>query len=191
MKGSGEPNAVQLDSGLWVWDFDGIDDYIDVPDANHLDNPYRTVECWANLEYTAPGGTALKIVMLKEAAYQGGFAGDYGTANVVKIQARFKIAGDGWVVQSAVEVQGAWHHLVVTYDGANIRYYIDGTEDAASPQAKVGTIDVNSDALHIGGGVANRYAKGKIGGMRQLYYPLSDGQVLNRYESTKHWFGIH
>ena len=47
---------------------------------------------------------------------------------------------------SAVVADGIWHHLVATYDGSEIRIYVDGLLDSASPAGPAG-IDVGSDLV--------------------------------------------
>ena len=43
-----------------------------------------------------------------------------------------------------------WYHLVATYDGAQMRLFIDGHEDPASPKAMSGAIDASGARLGLG-----------------------------------------
>ena len=52
---------------------------------------------------------------------------------------------------NTVLTTGAWHYVVGTYDGADIRLYIDGVEDSASPAAYGGTIATSGHNVWIGG----------------------------------------
>ena len=48
---------------------------------------------------------------------------------------------------------GGWHHVMGTYDGAEVVLYIDGLEDLGNQEATTvaeGTIDIGNDYLTIG-----------------------------------------
>jgi hypothetical protein len=66
-------------------------------------------------------------------------------------------AGNGsasFTVNSSTTISSAaaWHHLVFTYDGANLRFYLDGAL-ACTPVAMTGTITApgGSDYVRLGG----------------------------------------
>lgn len=72
--------------------------------------------------------------------------------------------------------------LVMTYDGANIRQYIDGSEDAASPTAKTGAVNSTAQAFQIGDVPdADRHFGGLIDEVRLLTDSLSANWI-----STEH-----
>ncbi len=52
---------------------------------------------------------------------------------------------------NTVLTTGAWHYVVGTYDGTNIRLYIDGVEDSASPAPYAGRIATTGHNVWIGG----------------------------------------
>jgi len=52
---------------------------------------------------------------------------------------------------NTVLTTGAWHYVVGTYDGTNIRLYIDGVEDSASPMAYGGRIATSGHNVWISG----------------------------------------
>jgi hypothetical protein len=45
--------------------------------------------------------------------------------------------------------EGAWAHLAATYDGADLRLYVDGTQVAS--QTQTGLIESSTNPLHLGG----------------------------------------
>ena len=52
-------------------------------------------------------------------------------------------------VQGSIEIDdGTWHHVMGTYDGAQIALYVDGMLDTSA--AAEGTIDIGNDWLTIG-----------------------------------------
>ena len=66
-----------------------------------------------------------------------------------------------------------------TYDGANIRLYIDGIEDSASPAAYRGNIATNNYKVWIGNNsqLPGREWNGLIDDVRIYSYALSRGEV--------------
>ena len=59
--------------------------------------------------------------------------------------------GSNWVNGNQEVELGQWHHIAGTYDGSQIRLYIDGVEDPASPVRYAGPVSTNDFAVWIGG----------------------------------------
>jgi TM2 domain-containing membrane protein YozV len=64
---------------------------------------------------------------------------------------------------SAIAVN-TWTHLAVTYDGATIRLFVNGTQVATTPQT--GSIETNTNPLRIGGNTYGEYFQGRIDDVR-------------------------
>jgi hypothetical protein len=126
--------------------FDGANDQVNVPDANALDlTTGMTMEAWVR---PTAVGTAWRTVMLKEqpgnliyALYAGNGAGRAATH--IFTSADLGIAG------TSATPLNAWTHLAATYDGANLRLYVNGVQQAS--QAITGSIRVSTGVLRIGG----------------------------------------
>ena len=74
---------------------------------------------------------------------------------------------------------GQWHHVVATYDGAELKVYIDGTMLGSAPFS--GTIDSSSNGFFdIGNGFS-----GQIDEVHVYPRALSAEQVFQRYIETK------
>jgi hypothetical protein len=69
---------------------------------------------------------------------------------------------------------GAWHHVVMTYDGANQKIYIDGVLQTTNPAT--GVIRTNSSNLEIGQGFA-----GKIDDVKIYNRAISQQEVTAAY----------
>jgi hypothetical protein len=93
----------------------------------------------------------------------------------------FSIGGDKVCLSDTVVADGAWHHAAATFDGDNLKLYVDGL-----PQKQVvafhGEIPANDDDLTIGMNRSNPAPeeKGKsLGGM------IDDVMIFNRALSAE------
>ncbi|MHC4113260.1 MAG: LamG-like jellyroll fold domain-containing protein, partial [Planctomycetota bacterium] len=59
--------------------------------------------------------------------------------------------GENWINGNTEVSAGEWHYVCGTYDGADIRLYVDGVEDPNSPVAYTGGITTSGDEVWIGG----------------------------------------
>jgi len=71
---------------------------------------------------------------------------------------------------------GTWTHLALTYDGATVRLYVNGTQ--VSSVAKTGTILTSTNPLQIGGdSIYGQYFAGTIDEVRVYNVALSAAQI--------------
>lgn len=193
MKADGEPNYVQLRSGLWVLDFDGSDDYIEVPYHNSLDiTDAITLMAWvktsddtlgaqAILNKTVTWGTETNYGLrfhqstgnkLRFAFFNGSFLSFFSTSNVP---------------------QDIWAFVVVTYNRVNVQVYIDGLADGAPQAQAAAMIGDGSSELNIGTTTAPGYTDDFLGQMalhRVHTRALSAAEVYERYQFTRGLFGV-
>lgn len=179
----------RLKSGLWCLTFDGLDDKVEVSDANHLDIADAiTDEAWVKLEYYA-SGTSMKIIFSKEGNYSGGLVEqNVASGSQVHPQYRLIIGSNPQYAHATTDISDSWTHLVGTYDGSYIRLFINGVLSAETTAS--GTIDPNNEPIHIGGGVTQRYAKGSIAILRKYNRALSAIEIQNLFGQEKHLFGV-
>ena len=82
----------------------------------------------------------------------------------------------------------AWNHVVWTYDGSYIRWYLNGVLDKTSSSTfAIGTINLTNN-LGIGseGSVGyGRFLDGYVAGCKVYGKALTDAEVLKNYEQTK------
>jgi len=181
---------VRLPSGVLVYYFNGSDNKIVVGDNAILDSSYRTVMAWVKPEYYV-SGTGIKSLVSKEGGWRGGLQIANEAADTsCRLRVGFVTSAGNADVASAVNLEDAWHFAVGTYDGANLRLYIDGSEDATSPTAIVGTINANADDLYIGGGLVSRYMKGYVGLLGEMSSAISAAQVADYYAAERWMFGV-
>ncbi len=123
---------------------DGESNMVGCPSAATLDCvDALSIEAWVRL--AALPADAHSAVVRKEGAYALRFGGN-------------SLAFILWFDGEPAYLYGAkkdweldrWYHLVGTYDGASMRLFVDGKEDAASPRARTGAIDKTSAPCGLG-----------------------------------------
>ena len=125
--------------------FDGVNDLVTVNDANSLDlRTSMTLEAW--VRPTAVNDW--RTVILKEQPGQLVYA-LYGSTDNSRPSAHVFTTGDRALGGPAVLPANAWSHLATTWDGLNLRLYVNGTQVASS--ALTGTAVASASPLRIGG----------------------------------------
>jgi hypothetical protein len=127
--------------------FDGVDDWVTVADAPGLDlSSGMTLEAWVNP--SAVGGW--NTVLLKEGA--GNMAYElYANIDAARPAAYFTTPGGAIraITGTAALAANTWTHIAATYDGANMRFYVNGS--LVRTVARAGAILGTDGPLHIGG----------------------------------------
>jgi hypothetical protein len=134
-----------------AFSLDGNDDIVQVADSESL-RPTAgvTLEAWIHTAGTADfSGIISKMqhsgtvhIGFKMDMDAGGRArADFGSGSGI---------GNDYisVTHTAIVTDGNWHHLVATYDGANGRFYVDGT--SGPPENGTGFLTASSRTLIIG-----------------------------------------
>jgi len=126
--------------------FDGMNDYVTVNDTPALRlGTNQTVETWVKMNQSAPNW-----IRLVGKGY-GSVYRNYGlwvAANGTVLLQIYSAGGNGNAQTAETIDDGNWHHIVGTYDGANMRVYIDGS--LKKTVAYTQTPYTNTDALNIG-----------------------------------------
>jgi hypothetical protein len=157
--------------------FDGIDDWVSVNDSASLDlTSGMTIEAW--VKPTAL--TGWRSVIMKESSNGLSYA-IYANDNDPKPAAYVRIAGqsrsDG-AGGTAILPTNAWTHLAATYDGSNLRVYVNGVEAGITPVS--GLPVTSSLPLRIGGNAAwGEFFKGVIDEVRVYNRTLSVNEIVN------------
>lgn len=133
--------------------FDGFNDYVEVPDSGSLDVDHITIDAWISL--ADPIQTSVGNIVRK------GYYGErcYGLSLNLRQQKRVtawvNLGPDGNGI--AKEATGTtdlqpntWYHVAMTYDGTNVRFYLDGDLQSTSASTS-GNIYDNALSVRIGG----------------------------------------
>jgi hypothetical protein len=162
--------------------FDGIDDWVTVPDAASLDlTTGMTLQAWVK-----PGAmNGWETLLLKERG-----AGDFAYAlyahdggalagGAPVPSGNVRAGGTHQTVRGISQLAaGVWTHVATTYDGVTQRMFINGVEVASRPQA--GSIAVSAGALRIGGNssFAGEFFQGAVDEVRIYNRALSAAEIL-------------
>jgi hypothetical protein len=148
--------AIQLDGDTAV-QLDGLNDQVSLGDASRFDfngtRPF-SVEAWIKPDIAGGGG---RHVFTKQhrANPKIGFAVLVDDARGLVFE-RF-VADTAVTADVAIE-PGAFHHVVATYDGTTMAVFVDGTQEAATPDTRampsvsaVALIGSAGDGSHFAG----------------------------------------
>ena len=129
--------------------FDGVDDYVSVPDSPALDLTTFSIGAWVKPTQIKSGWQPL---IVKE--NNTGYARNYGLFIVPNaMQAHFSFQAGNcttWRSYSSIGsmTQNAWNHVMITYDGSRFKLYLNGSLDTSADIAS--SVCQNNEPLKIG-----------------------------------------
>lgn len=146
--------AGQYNGGL---EFDGLDDYGTAPlDISMQLKTTATIQGWVYLNNTPPGGS-WSTMALKNGNWFIGLTNDQPRVTYYWTDATYTVC-----YSPAGITPNVWHHIAGTYDGTDIKLYIDGVEvESVAVAGK--TIRWGSQPVYVGRwSAANSYLYGKL-----------------------------
>jgi len=128
--------------------FDGVNDYVQVPDDDSLDiTDEITIELWAKANsWETTGGVSMGCLLWKPGCYGIMFDPSGQVGGII-----YRVDDDplyAWTTSFALETE-EWYHIVGVYDGESVYTYINGAY--ASSIEYPGSISTNSISLLMGG----------------------------------------
>jgi hypothetical protein len=168
--------------------FDGVNDWVTVPDTtgSPLDlTTGVTLEAWVKPETLNGWDTAILkergagnlsyALYAHDGAPVGGAAAPAGYVRALGV--------DQAVRDDAPLAIGEWSHIAMTYDGATMRFYVNGTLVASRSQT--GNVAVGNGALRIGGNnvFAGEFFRGLIDEVRVYNRALSAAEIAQDMNS--------
>ncbi|CAD7849501.1 MAG: hypothetical protein [Olavius algarvensis Delta 4 endosymbiont] len=161
--------------------FDGMDDYIEIPDAASLDiTGDITLEAW--IKVAAPGSNYDGIITKSS----GGEATQsvYALMQSAGSNAYYFAASDGTVIHStgntAVLSTGTWHHLVGVKNSTHVSIFVDGV--LANSKEAVFTMLTNNEPVRIGRLAQYGYFKGKIDEVAIYHRALTAEEIQQHFQ---------
>jgi hypothetical protein len=147
---SADPAWIAGHAGGGALDFDGSQ-FVAVPDSARLETPHVAVDAWVRSD-GSPG--KFRYVLSKgsvncdRSAYglYSGWSG--GLSFYVSSTTHYVISPE---VPSSVVWDGAWHHVIGSYDGAQVRLSIDGAQVGSGTATSLAVAyGVGSKGVYIG-----------------------------------------
>lgn len=190
---TGDPTVLPDGNGGYYAAFDGDDAYGwgDVGNFYDAMNTGFTFEWIGQVSETVPYAT--EYVNLASNQETGGMGLEYnrdGKAYLFVYVMKSNKTSDYYGAGATIPV-GETVHLVGTYDGSTIRFYINGTLAASNAISGKVWFPLKESArfLAVGGdstyyGNVERYMKGEIRAMNVYSAPLSDAEVYAKYQAS-------
>ena len=195
--GSTCPSAGQAGHERDAYHFDGVDDYLAIPDSDALDfaaNHDFAVMAWIKPDASQGWTHTTDNDVIEKWSGSGGypFVIRYinQTANPVDVG---KIAAARWDGQSGPSVwstsridDGRFHHVAFVKSGGTLTLYVDGVAEGTQSDTTTGAT-ANTSPLYIGrrGGAYNQnYFAGTVDDVRIFNRGLSAGEVKAIYTGS-------
>jgi len=172
----------KLKTGKNALYFDGVDDYVEVPDSTNLRLQHLTVSVWFYAYYFRTEWWSNRIVDKY---------GNYGlilniiSENDVRIGFNGKINGTWVGVYSVQKMQtNKWYNCAITFDGTKVCIYVNGKCDVVEEHQGELTTNANpiEIARYLGG---TQYFTGLIAHVSIYNRALSESEIKKIYETTK------
>ncbi len=157
-----------------AYEFDGVDDYVDVGDTLHLTSSGITVEAWVNLKKL----NQMPIVA-KENEYLFWSLDGSGFCFYV-------YGGATWQPSACSSLTPApnlntWYHVVSSWNTTHLKLYVNGTLENTTARSTAPSPTANS--LYIGQRADSYFLNGSMDEVAIWNRSLSDVEVAARYNS--------
>lgn len=155
--------------------FDGVNDTVSVADYAALDlTSGMTLSAWVKPSSLSNWST----IMLKERSNGLAYALYAADGGNRPPSLYGRINADRSVVSNSLLPLSTWTHVTGTYDGANMRLYINGA--LVATRAQTGSMTTSNNPLMVGGNsIWGEYFKGSLDDLRVYSVALSAAEVTN------------
>jgi surface protein/predicted outer membrane repeat protein len=129
-------------------DFDGIDDFIEIPDHNDLDITENiTLSAWIKVDSFTGGGTIFSKFYLSDGTPDYAYELLLNDDGTLLFNSHDQLSPDNSSSNSTLSAN-RYYYITVTYNGENVKFYIDGELDKTVPTT--GTLGSSTAPLLIG-----------------------------------------
>jgi len=179
-------NSPQFNSdNAGIWNFDGINDYIDCGDTIEVQpSSNLTCACWVNVT-TMSDYEGIVSAMINATGYSG------WALRIVSSKFEFALRVPGsWksIADSDTIVTSQWYNVITTFDTNNMRLYVNGEEKNSVSQS--GNIEYTGDRQTVIGAHYTSYLRlhGLMGPTQIYNKALSASEVTQNYNALKNRF---
>ncbi|MEA2098065.1 MAG: LamG-like jellyroll fold domain-containing protein [Patescibacteria group bacterium] len=158
--------------------FDGVDDYVSIPNSTIFNTTNLTISAWVNF-----ADDSLSFIFEKGNVNTQYSLFSHGTDIVFRTKPVDGSYDTLSIAKASVGINNnQWHHIVGTYDGAVKKLYVDGDEKLSRDWVK--TIETNNNGSSIGrfgGTTTGYYFNGSIDDVRIYNRALYPKEVVDQY----------
>ena len=161
-----------------VFDFDGTDDYVNIPNYTNHQSTTGTIEAWVKPDSTSGNSYA----------FGAGGGGTYGGTRALRILNGFwNVVGYGSSNEdwgTGVAASTNWQHVGVGWSGTTYYFYINGVRTSA---IRTGMVTPVGTALRIGcpPWSASSFIDAKIATLKCYSNVLTEAQMLQNFNAQR------
>lgn len=188
-----EKNGATYAPGIfgWAFSFDGIDDYVEIPDSSSLDVTTQfTLAAWVYPK-GYKGGYPDMGVITKHAegagSYNGYLIGLHRNGENWQVLCQFNAQGESWPTNEifgGVVTDNTWHHIACTYDNSELRVYVNGSL-AGSVSVGPKNVANSSSPVRIGNDLGLSPFNGYIDEAAIFNRALTPQEIASLYNEKK------
>jgi hypothetical protein len=191
---SGNGNAGTINGAIWTTQgrygnalsFDGVSNTVRVPASSSLNvTAALTMSAWIQPSATQSGW---RTIMQREV--DSYFLNASNDAGPLRPSGGATFSGTtDWVAGPTANPVGVWTHVALTFDGATIRLYINGTQVAT--KARAGAVHTSPNPLWFGGNQPfGEHFNGLIDEARVYNRALTQGEIQTDMNTPLNWSGL-
>jgi hypothetical protein len=171
--------------------FDGANDYVDIPDNVSIQPAYYTIAGWF---YKAVGSSGRDVMVARQ--YRSSSANTsaiYVESATEDIRFYGSFGGSSvTVIPNVIMTEERWYYIATSYDGTNIKMYIDG--ELVNTKSETRAVDYSANNWFIGADQDNTtnctsFWQGLIDEVKIYNYALTADQVKSDYAGAAVRFG--
>ena len=168
-----------------VWEFDGVDDYIDIPFNSSLDVDYLTAEVWIKSDFIT--GPSTRHYIMNGCSHRWGVIVDEANTLRWYINTTSGASELTWV--DSLVSQNDWMCIACTFDGSSSKIYVNGAEKSSVSHS--GTISTANSSGRLMDYRGNGYETEGLATNFKIYNRgLTADEVAQNYNAQRNRFGI-
>lgn len=155
-------------------DFDGVNDFIDIPNSTDFDlGSSFSISGWFNFDIVS---NTRGLISFDSSSTRGWFL--YTYINQIRLY-----TGSVFTLKSGYSTTGQWDNFIVTYDGTDLVFYLNGVQESTQTASINLQTNGNDGAIGNNQKATGRFFNGKIDEVAIWNTALSSSDVSAIYNS--------